>query len=101
MKEVPRSSAPPAPRTKERYARALEQTHPAISRSERARIAVKAGCDPRCIIRYLRAMSMQSTTIARVEKALRTCGYEQFVRVPEDSGVHVVDGASAPTRAAK
>jgi hypothetical protein len=100
MKATP-SSVPPQRSTKERYARALEQTHPAINRSERARIAVKAGCDPRCIIRYLRAMPMKSTTTSRVERALRLCGYERFVRVPDESGVHAVGAATPPRSGGK
>lgn len=71
---------PTAGTTRQRYARALEESHPAINRSERARIAARAGCDPRCIVRYLRKMPMQSTTVGRVERALRACGYGKFVR---------------------
>jgi hypothetical protein len=42
-----------------------------ISAHERRRIAVAAACDPGCVTRYLLGESMRSTTIDRIESAMR------------------------------
>lgn len=52
----------------------------ALPQHELRRVAVAANCDPRSIVRYLREGPMVSTTIARIEVALRACGYDRFVR---------------------
>jgi hypothetical protein len=82
---TPPSKPPFARPTKEKYARALEQNHPAISRADCARVGARAGCDPRCVIRYLRALRMHSTTVRRVEDALVKCGFARFVRTTDAS----------------
>jgi hypothetical protein len=52
-----------------------------VSAQDRRRIAVAAGCDPGCVVRYLDgASTLQSTTIDRIETALRNKGFESLVR---------------------
>lgn len=56
-------------------------SHHALAQHELRRIAVCGQCDPRTVVRYLRGdASMASTTTARVESALATCGYGRLVR---------------------
>jgi hypothetical protein len=62
--------------------------HPLFSRHELNRIAVKATCDFRCVVRYLRIvidaddeMRIESTTRERIERAIhRIPGFEDRVR---------------------
>lgn len=67
-----------------RVARAKESLyhHEALPRHEIARVAVSAICDPRCVVKYLRALPLQSTMTARIEQALKLCGYAKLVRPP-------------------
>jgi len=55
-------------------------SYPALPQHELRRLAVAANCDPRSIVRYLREGPMVSTTVARIEVALRACGYDRYVR---------------------
>jgi hypothetical protein len=55
-------------------------SHPDLSQHELRRVAVAGQCDPRSIVTYLRGGRMVSTTIARVEAALSSCGYKRLVR---------------------
>lgn len=38
-------------------------------------VAVAAGCDPRTVRAHLAGKSQRSTVAARVERALKECGY--------------------------
>jgi len=50
-----------------------------ISAHERRRIAVAAACDPGCVTRYLLGESMRSTTIDRIESAMRRFNLDALI----------------------
>lgn len=47
---------------------------------ELRRVSVRATCDPRTVTAYLRGESQGANMVARVERALRSCGFERYVR---------------------
>lgn len=50
-----------------------------LSPHERRRIAVAASCAEDTILNYLRGRSLRSTTIDRIEKALRNANLERVI----------------------
>lgn len=50
-----------------------------LSPHDRRRIAVTASCDPSCVVQYVLGKSMRSTTISRIEKALRNLDLEHVI----------------------
>jgi hypothetical protein len=60
------SQPPPAP-----SALPLPSPVPRLNPADRIRVAVQAGCHPDSVERYLAGSAMQSTTIGRIERALR------------------------------
>lgn len=54
-------------------------SHPALSSQRLREVAVAAFSDPRVVVKYLRGLSMTSTSLERVEHALRLCGLELLV----------------------
>lgn len=51
---------------------------PELSPHDRRRIAVAATCDPHCVSQYVLGKPMRSTTISRIERALRTLDFEHL-----------------------
>lgn len=51
-----------------------------LGHREQLAVAVAAGCAMRSIAAYLRGDRMRSTTLLRVENALRSLGYEHLLR---------------------
>jgi hypothetical protein len=58
-------------------------SHPQLTQPELRRVAVEAECDPRTVIRYLRAGPTTATAQPRIERALARCGYGRLVRKTE------------------
>ena len=66
-----------------------EGRHDAMPRPDLFRVAVHAGCDYRCVVKYLRiaidhddSVRLEATTRSRIEQALRATGFERFVMPP-------------------
>jgi hypothetical protein len=66
-----------------------DNRHDAMSRPDLMRVAVNAGCDYRCVVKYLRIsldgddeVRLEATTRNRIEQALRSCGYDRYVNIP-------------------
>jgi hypothetical protein len=66
-----------------------EGRHDAMSRPDLFRVAVSAGCDYRCVVKYLRIsldgddeVRLEATTRSRIEQALKSCGFDRFVNIP-------------------
>lgn len=55
-------------------------SHPSVSRHDLRRIAVAASCDPRAVVRYLRDEPIHSTTLPRIESALRSCDLSHLIK---------------------
>jgi hypothetical protein len=51
----------------------------ALSPHDRRRIAVSASCHPECVEKYLDGRALRSTTIDRIEKALRNHNFERLI----------------------
>ena len=45
------------------------------------RIAVAASCDPHCVAQYVKGAPLRSTTIDRIERALRNLKFDHLVDV--------------------
>jgi hypothetical protein len=58
-------------------------SHPVLSTHDTRRVAVFAQCDPRCVVKYLRAIPIQSTTRSRIEEALRKCDLAHLIADPK------------------
>lgn len=66
-----------------------DNRHDSMSRPDLMRVAVSAGCDYRCVVKYLRIsvdgddeVRLEATTKNRVEQALRSCGFDRYVNLP-------------------
>ncbi|MGH8749677.1 MAG: hypothetical protein ACREU5_11295 [Burkholderiales bacterium] len=46
---------------------------------DRRRIAVSAGCDPSCVVRYIAGQPVRSTTSERIEKAIRNLNLDEVI----------------------
>jgi hypothetical protein len=56
-----------------------------LSPHDRRRIAVTASCDPSCVVQYVLGKSMRSTTISRIEKALRNLDLEHVIALRQSA----------------
>lgn len=56
-----------------------------LSPHDRRRIAVTASCDPSCVVQYVLGKSMRSTTISRIEKALRNLDLEHVIALRQNA----------------
>ena len=56
-----------------------KRTPPGMTPQDVRRIAVKAACDPYCVAKYVTGLALRSTTIDRIETALRNSGMEQLI----------------------
>jgi hypothetical protein len=57
-----------------------------LSQHDLRRVAVAACSDPRSVVAYLRGAPVRSTTRARVEAALESCGLDRLLRSGSGNG---------------
>lgn len=48
--------------------------------SDVVRVAARASVDPNTVRRYVHGAPVRSTTLRRIERALKSCGLELYVR---------------------